>query len=314
VESKPEPEDLSLAVSQLRKRFHDEADALRPSLHRFCSRMLGSVTDGEDAVQETLALAFYKLPELVQENSLRPWLFRIAHNKCLDLLRFRQRFRRRFVAMPDDRDDQEEYAATASAGDPAPDEAMRELAERALVSIVAQLPQRERASVVLKDVLDYSLEETATITDASVGSVKAALHRGRAKLRECVELPPRRFTASERAVVDRWIACFNQRDWDGVQALLAPDATLDVVGRTSGSFGNTYFTNYGKLPEPWKLAVASVDGEEAIVHFRERNGVWEPHAMVVLKLEDGHVRAVRDYVHVGYLLSDATVQRLDSPA
>jgi RNA polymerase sigma-70 factor (ECF subfamily) len=146
-----------------------------------------------------------------------------------------------------------------------------------------------------------------------VGSVKAALHRGRAKLRECAELPARRFTASERALVDRWIACFNARDWDGVQALLAPDATLNVVGRSSGPFGCTYFTNYGKLSEPWKLVVASVDGEEAIVQLRERNGDWVPHAVVLLKLEEGRVLAVRDYVHVGYLLEGAAVQRLDPP-
>jgi RNA polymerase sigma-70 factor (ECF subfamily) len=295
VDPKPAPPDLGEAVDRLRRRFHEESDALRPALHRFCSRMLGSVTDGEDIVQETLALAFYKLPELVRESSLKPWLFRIAHNKCLDLLRYR----RRFVAMEEDQ---------LVTEDPERNEEARELAERALVNVLVGLPPRERASVALKDVLDYTLEETAEITDTSVGAVKAALHRGRAKLRELSESPARHFTPGERTIVDRWVDCFNRRDWNGVRALLADGARLQIVGKTDAPFGEQYFTNYAKVPVPWRLAVASVDGEESIVQYREVDGLWKAHAVVVLRIEGNTVRAVRDYVHIEYLLNDATVR------
>jgi RNA polymerase sigma-70 factor (ECF subfamily) len=294
VDPTPAASGLAEAVERLRRRFHDESDALRPALHRFCSRMLGSVTDGEDAVQETLALAFYKLPDLAQEESLKPWLFRIAHNKCMDLLRARRRF-----AVLD-----EEVLVTEH---PEQETEAQELAERALVNLVVRLPPRERASVVLKDVLEYTLEETAEMTDSSVGSVKAALHRGRAKLRELSEVAPRHFTASERIVADEWVARFNRRDWDGVRALLSDDARLEIVGRRSAPFGNQYFSNYAKVPVPWKFAVATVDGEDAIVQFREKDGVWGPHAVVLLRIDGDRVQTVRDYVHIDYLLADATV-------
>src|SRR6185436_9081449 len=111
----------------------------------------------------------------------------------------------------------------------------------------------------------------------------------------------------ERSIADRWVDCFNRRDWDGVRALLADDARLELVGVHDMPLGERYFCNYASLSVPWKLAVASVDGQDAIVQFRERNGVWEPVAVVVLKLEGQRVRAVRDYVHVEYLLADAVV-------
>src|SRR6184192_3648290 len=126
--------------------FLETITSLRPSLHHYCSRMTGSVMDGEDVVQEALFEAYRKLEQFDQSRPLAPWLFRIAHNRCIDFLR------RRGV-----REDAEEGAATPDSVAPVdpPGPALGCAVER-LVSI---LPPMERACVLLKDVFDYSLED-----------------------------------------------------------------------------------------------------------------------------------------------------------
>src|SRR3954470_11369930 len=118
--------------------------------------MTGNVSDGEDVVQETLARAYASMPELREETSLRSWLFRIAHNCGIDWLRRRKAF------LPLDEE-------TALPDDDSASLEQKQLAEQALALIFTQLPPKERASVVLKDVLGYSLEEAAKITSSNVG-------------------------------------------------------------------------------------------------------------------------------------------------
>src|SRR5579862_6197822 len=122
---------------------------LRPKLHRFCSRMVGSVLDGEDLVQETLTEAFLHVSSLRDATRLEPWLFRIAHHKCVDFIR-----RERRVIQLDVPDDVPEPC------DPI---------DESLAMFVGALPPKERASVLLKDVLDYRLDEVAEIIDSTVG-------------------------------------------------------------------------------------------------------------------------------------------------
>jgi RNA polymerase sigma-70 factor (ECF subfamily) len=296
VNGEPGPE-----LADARRRFDEVCDRLRPELHRFCTRMTGSPCDGEDVLQDALVLAFYRFSELRDGGSLRAWLFRIAHNKCIDFLRGQKHFE----AL--DAHDVEEEAAMDDTLD------HKQRVARTLTTIVTALPPRERACILLKDVLDWSLEETATITGASVGAVKAALHRGRAKLEQAAgdDPPPPRSAAlapQHRALVDRYLAAFNQRDWNAVFALLSDEARLEVVHRAEGPFRDaSYFTNYGSLPWRWKLARVRVDGVEAIVHFRERDGAWRPHSIVQLTVAGDAITLVRDYVHVDYLLADCIV-------
>ena len=141
---------------------------LRPDLHRYCSRMVGSVIDGEDVVQETLARGYYELSALQNPPALRSWLFRIAHNRALDHLR------RRRPTEP--LDTQEDAADTDS--DPN-NLVPREQAITLAMARFLQLAPSQRSCVILKDVLDYSLEDIATSLDLSIPAVKAALHRGR---------------------------------------------------------------------------------------------------------------------------------------
>lgn len=296
---------LAKTVSDARQHFEAMCIPLRPALHRFCTRMTGSPCDGEDVLQDALVTAFYRIDELENAVSFRAWVFRIAHNKCIDLVRAR----RRKPWLESD----VEAADAATDGEADTDAAAsdRERAQRALSHIATELPPRERACIVLRDVLDWSLEETAQTTGSSVGAVKAALHRARAKLAEAESAPPRirgQLTPAHRAVAQAYLAAFNRRDWDAVEALLAVDARLEVVHRTEGPFKEaSYFINYGKLSWDWVLEIALVDGVERIVHFRRLGDTWLPHAVVELAIAAGKVTLVRDYVHIDYLLRHCSV-------
>src|SRR6266478_8070176 len=149
--------------------FLETITHLRPSLHRYCSRMTGSVLDGEDIVQEALFQAYRKLETFDDSRPLAPWLFRIAHNQCIDFLR------RRGVRV-----EAEAVAAEPDFVEPA--EPSGPTVGPAIEHLVMNLPPKERACVLLKDVFEYSLEEIAELVDSTVGGVKAALNRGRSKL------------------------------------------------------------------------------------------------------------------------------------
>src|SRR5579863_2090042 len=142
---------------------------LRPQLHRYCSRMTGSVLDGEDVVQEALFEAYRKLDQFDETRSLSPWIFRIAHNRCVDFLRRRR-----------SRDAAEANLAPAESALAADSASI--FVRPAIEHLVSLLPAMQRACILLKDVFDYSLEEIAELVGSTVGGVKAALNRGRTKL------------------------------------------------------------------------------------------------------------------------------------
>ena len=208
---------------------------------------MGSVIDGEDVVQDTLARAFAALEDLEEMPPLRPWLFRIAHNRALDLLRGRA------VRMTEPIEAASDVADQAS---PDPVEMlMRQEAVKTAVSRFAELPTLQRSVVILKDVLDEQLSEIAALLDLTVDAVKGHLARGRARLRE---INAQAATLAEArpasAAVARYVALFNQRDWDGLRALLADDVKLNQstyplrVGRADVGM---FFTIYAKFDGVW---------------------------------------------------------------
>src|SRR6267154_2381295 len=182
--------------------FLETISTLRPSLHRYCARMTGSVMDGEDVAQEALIEAYRKLDQFDESRPLKPWLFRIAHNRCIDFLR------RKGV-----RDEAEATAAMPEAVSPTEPAALG--VGKAVEHLVASLPPKERACILLKDVFDYSLEEIAELVDSTVGGVKAALNRGRSKLAALPQQtsPPRKQDAEMSKLLNLYVERFNRRDW-----------------------------------------------------------------------------------------------------
>ena len=174
-----EREQLISELHEGRRRFLELVGELRPELHRYCARMTGSIADGEDVVQDTLARAYYALSELDELAPLRPWLFRIAHRRALDHL---GRYERR-MSQPLDGVE----GVVADTAPDAEDLLAREEAVSSAVSRFVELAPAQRSAVILKDVLGHSLEEIAALLELSVPAVKAALHRGRSRLREMLE-------------------------------------------------------------------------------------------------------------------------------
>jgi len=277
------------------------AGAIRPELHRYCARLMGSVIDGEDVVQDTFDRAFAALAAAQASDAvaLRPWLFRIAHNRALDLLRGRALR----TAEP--------IEAAMDVSDPAsPDPVemlMHQEAVTTAVSRFAELPTLQRSVVVLKDVLDESLVDIAALLDLTIDAVKGHLARGRTRLRainaqatSAPELP------TFSAAVIRYAQLFNRRDWDGLRALLADDVKLNQSLhpiRVGAADVGMFFSIYAKSDSVW-LVPGWLEGREVIAVFEPRRAS-KPSYLMWLEWRDGRISFIRDYRYVRYIATEA---------
>jgi RNA polymerase sigma factor (sigma-70 family) len=273
-------------LQQARKDFLTLVATLRPDLHRYCSRMVGSVIDGEDVVQETLARGYYELSALQNPPALRSWLFRIAHNRALDHLR-----RRRPTGPLDTQDE-------AADTDSDPNNLVpREQAITLAMARFLQLPPSQRSCLILKDVLDYSLEDIATSLDLSIPAVKAALHRGRTRLRT---LPaPAELDTEVSPTVHRYAQLFNARNWDAVRDMLIDDVrleVLDAISRKGRKEVGLYFTRYANM-QGWQVVPAVLDGHEGLT-------VLPKGTFVELTTRGERIAMIRDYFHIPYLTAE----------
>ena len=275
--------------------FLETISTLRPSLHRYCARMTGSAMDGEDVVQEALIEAYRKLDQYDDSRPLKPWLFRIAHNRCIDFLR------REGV-----RDEAETTAAVSEAVTPAGTAALD--VGIAVEHLIASLPPKERACVLLKDIFDYTLEEIAELVDSTVGGVKAALNRARTKLSASspAAKPARSASPELQKVMQLYVDRFNRRDWDGVRELISADARLNVIDRFAGKFADApYFFNYNNWPWTWKLASGEIEGESVIIILQRGADTWTTYSVIRMSVVDGQVERIVDYIHCPWLISTA---------
>jgi RNA polymerase sigma-70 factor (ECF subfamily) len=291
-----EPASSSLTPRQ--EQLLALASGLRPELHRYCARLMGSVIDGEDVVQDTLARAYAALDELEEVPPLRAWLFRIAHNRALDLLRSRA------IRAAEPLDAAHEVADPAS---PDPLEVMmrREAVETA-VSRFAELPTTQRSVVILKDVLDQSLEEIAAVLDLTVNAVKAHLARGRARLKVInaaalghpAPRPP-------SPAVARYVALFNQHDWEGLRAMLADDVRLiqSAHPQRAGAAEVSMFFGIYSRSAPVRLVPAWLEGREVIAVYEDPKS--KPSYLMWLEWRDGQISFIRDTKYVRYVIDDA---------
>ena len=292
------------AMMEARDRFMELVDELRPELHRYCARMTGSVFDGEDVLQDTLAKAYYALGQMLQPPRLRPWLFRIAHNTAMDFLK---RHEHKYVDVVAD------VPEPAQPEDAAVDP---EMIEAALAAFV-ELPPVQRSAIILKDVLGHSLEETATTMGTNAGAVKAALSRARANIgrkpRSATAPVAQPVSAGERAMLRRYVELFNAHDWDALRALLGEETRLDIVSRVQQRAATAgYYDRYSDIvtAEDLRAEAALVDGVAAVAVFRPPAS-GTPAYFIVLESEGGTLSLIRDFRYVPYIASEAQVRRVE---
>lgn len=291
--------DLQTELARTRERFLELVAELRPELHRYCSRLTGSVIEGEDVVQDTLAKAFYALGSSREPPPLRPLLFRIAHNTAMDALR---RYEHRHV----------EPVAEVPEGVGAAERLDPEIVSAALAEFL-RLPVAQRSAVILKDVLGCTLEEISDATGASVEATKAALFRGRTALRarssDAAPVEPERASPAERALLHRYAELFNRRDWDALRALLADDCRLDLVSRAErrGKGVGEYFARYADLRD-LRLVPGTLEGRPVLGMYTPRHAS-EPSNFVFLAWRGEQLSLIRDFRYVPYVADEVAAGR-----
>ena len=276
-----------------------DLDRLRPKLHRYCARMVGSALEGEDIVQDALLRALEAAPPDRPIENPEGWLFRIAHNLALDLLRRRAR-----IGTHDGEDEVDSIA------DPDDQLARREAAAATLPTFM-HVPASQRSVVILFDVLDYSAEETSTILGTTVPAVKSLLQRGRSRLRELARdaagvdrLPP--LSSAERRLLQRYVDLFNARDFETLRAMLAADVRLDLVNRLElqGPAVGEYFARYGQT-QGWRAWAGRVEGQPAILIQQQPRADERPDYFVLLDWSGERVSTIRDFLFARYVVADA---------
>lgn len=271
---------------------------MRSKLHRYCARMVGSVIDGEDVLQDALVKAVEAFASTGPLQNPEGWLFRIAHNTALDFLRRKNRqsavFRDAELDMIADDID----AVTA-----------RQIASASMRTFM-RLPETQRACLILSDVLGCSLAEVCDIMECSLPAAKASLHRGRARLREFAsepeEAPQPKLSGVEQAQLAAYVAHFNARDFDAIRAMIADDVRLELVNKSrmrGKAEVSRYFGNYS-CARDWRLVPGLVEGRPAILVFGP-DADDAPVYFMLLGWDGDKVANIRDFRYATYALDGA---------
>jgi RNA polymerase sigma-70 factor (ECF subfamily) len=284
--------------------FTDRTEPYRRELIAHCYRMLGSVDEAEDLVQETYLRAWRSYGGFDGRSSLRVWLYRIATNACLTALQHRgRRPLPSGLGAPSDEPDAAQVMAgpevrwlqpipdalvRPESGDPADIVASREGLRLALIACLQYLPARQRAVFILREVLAFPAAEVAVMLGTTTAAVKSTLQRARARLDEVApEQADEPAEPDQRALLDQYIAAFENSDLATLERVLRQDATLETVPSTTWFAGRRtctrHIARFLGAPGDWRMVRTSANGQPAAAaYFRGEDGVHRAFAIAVL--------------------------------
>ncbi|HTL86729.1 MAG TPA: sigma-70 family RNA polymerase sigma factor [Acidimicrobiia bacterium] len=294
-------------------------DQYRNELTAYCYRMLGSAFEAEDAVQEALVRAWRHADQFEGRSSLRSWLYRIASNVCFDMLKGRQR-----RALPVDMTEPArgdgipgptlpeatwigpipDGRIMSTAGDPAEEAIARESVRLAFVAALQHLPARQRAVLILREVLRWKAEEVAQLLDTTVVSVNSALQRARTTLAAHdldADLSARAVDPDQQELLARYVDAFERFDVDALVELLHEDATMQMPPYAMWMRGSDDFAKWlrggGSGCKGSKLMALDANGMPAFAQWRpDPAGGYSPWAIHVLEISDGAIAGVHYFV------------------
>lgn len=297
---------LLLAAAQAgdERAFRELVEPYRHALVIHCYRMLGSAQDAEDLAQETLLRAWRALDRFEPRAQLQTWLYRIATNGCLDELERRPRLPEPVDPFPDTPLDD----AASPTYDPAARYAIREGMELALLRAIQELPGRQRAVLIFRDVLGWTGPEVAELLESTVASVNSALQRARATIDG--HLPSRAPAASgqaERELLKRYVDAFEHDDVDALVSLLRDDAALRMPPQPSviGAVQIARFfreTAAGGDLAHFRLTPTWANGRPALAIYRRAgDGRRIAHGITVLEIEHGQIAGIDAFIDPAHL-------------
>jgi RNA polymerase sigma-70 factor, ECF subfamily len=300
--------------------FAEDTEPLRRELLAHCYRMLGSIQDAEDLVQETYLRAWRSYGGFEGRSSVRTWLYQIATNGCLTEL---ARHSRRTLPSglydpePDPGTYPEEAGPEVNWLQPAPDAMVtpdsadpaaiaqaREAVRLALIASLQYLPPRQRAVLVLREVLAFPATEVAVMLGTTTASVKSALQRARARLRE-LGLAAGQITEPTapraRALLDQYIAAFENADAAALERLLTQDAVIEATPLRTWFAGRKTCVPFLRSrllgsPGDWRMLATSANGQPAAAaYMRDSAGNYQPYGICVLTVSDAGIRRISSF-------------------
>jgi RNA polymerase sigma-70 factor (ECF subfamily) len=308
-----------------------DVEQYRRELRGYCYRMLGSTFDADDAVQDTMVRAWQSIDRFEGRSSLRSWLYRIATNVCLDLLRSKQR-----RALPMDLSSP--VPATTAPGAPLPEQTwlgpiadaevmpagadpaeqavVRDSVRLAFVAALQMLPARQRAVLILREVLCWPAAEVAELLDTTVASVNSALQRARATVAERgvgVDDGPKELGEAEAQLLSRYVQAFERYDMDALVGLLHQDASMSMPPLALWLHGademRGWYLGHGIACKDSRLLPFEANGSPSFAHYKpDGRGGLLPWCIQVLELRDGRIQ------HIHHFLDTALFARFGLPA
>ena len=300
--------DLRLLLARAQagdeRAFRELVEPYWRALHVHAYRMLGSIDDAEDVAQETLLRAWRALERFEPRASLKTWLYRIATNACLDEIERRSRRPEPIDPFPDELRGE----ADSLIFEPAARYALREGMELALLAAIQLLPGRQRAVLILRDVLGWNGPEVAELLDTTQASVNSALQRARATVDAA--LPERVYAPAdpnERGLMDRYVEVWAAGDFDGLVALLREDAEIrmppqpSVIGAASVASFFLMEAAQGDLRRMHFTSTRANGRPAVIIRGRADDGELVPHGVKLLEVADGRIAGYDAFIGPRYV-------------